>query len=386
MHTRLSYLLKAYYEKTATAEERRELAELLRQSENRAFLPGLLSETWDHAQPDALMAPGKADAMLVNILENGQPAVVRKLYRWWYAVAALLVLSLGIATWWMMDEQQAAPPPVTLVPAQDVAPGNYKATLTLAGGKVIALDTAKAGLLAQQGKTAVNLEDGRLTYAGKPGEKAAPVYNMLSTSRGETYSLTLADGSVAFLNAASTIRFPVSFPGVERRVEITGEVFFKVAKDPSKPFIVHAKAMDVQALGTAFNVNAYDDEEALTATLEEGAVRVTAVNGQQTVLAPAQQARLQNNKLAVQKNINVAAVTAWKNGLFHFESADLQTILKQLARWYDIEVVYEGKISNEKFFSIMKRSSTLNSVLKALQANGVQFRIEGKKLTVQSSG
>jgi ferric-dicitrate binding protein FerR (iron transport regulator) len=133
-------------------------------------------------------------------------------------------------------------------------------------------------------------------------------------------------------------------------------------------------------------VNAYEDEEALTATLEEGAVRVTAVNGQQTVLAPAQQARLQNNKLLVQKNINVTAITAWKNGLFHFESADLQTILKQLARWYDIEVVYEGKISNEKFFSIMKRSSTLNSVLKALQANGVQFRIEGKKLTVQSSG
>jgi hypothetical protein len=151
----------------------------------------------------------------------------------------------------MMDKQQAAPPPVTLVPAQDVAPGHYKATLTLAGGKVIALDTAKAGLLAQQGKTGVNLEDGRLTYAGKPDEKAAPVYNMLSTSRGETYSLTLADGSVAFLNAASTIRFPVSFPGAERRVEITGEVFFKVAKDPAKPFIVHARAMDIQALGTA---------------------------------------------------------------------------------------------------------------------------------------
>ncbi len=386
MHTRLSYLLKAYYEKTATAEERRELAELLRQPENQAFLPGLLSETWDHALPDAVMAPGKADAMLVDILENGQPAVVRKLYRWWYAVAALLVVALGIATWWMMDEQQAAPPPVTQVPAQDVPPGNYKATLTLDGGKVIALDTARAGLLAQQGITAVNMENGRLTYAGKPGEKTAPVYNMLSTSRGETYSLTLADGSVAFLNAASTIRFPVSFPGAERRVEITGEVFFKVAKDPSKPFIVHAKTIDVQALGTAFNVNAYDDEEALTATLEEGAVRVTAANGQQTVLAPAQQARLQNNKLAVQKNINVAAVTAWRNGLFHFESADLQTILKQLARWYDIEVVYEGKVSNEKFFSIMKRSSTLNSVLKALQANGVQFRIEGKKLTVQSSG
>lgn len=385
MQTRLSSLFKAYYEKTATVEERRELAALLNLPQNQELLPDLLAEVWENAEPDhSIILPEKAAEMLAGILYK-EPAPVRMLNWWRYVAAAIIVLSLGTAAWFILAKSKAPVPLVEIPVENDISPAHHKATLTLAGGKVVTLDTASAGLLTQQGNTKVNVKDGQLTYNRMSPANAEVIYNTLATARGETYSLTLADGSVVSLNAASSIRFPVAFNGPKRIVEITGEAYFKVAKNARQPFIVHTSQMDVLAVGTAFNVNVYNDEEAPATTLVEGVVKVsTAGEAQVKMLYPAQQARLEKQNLLVNTRVNVEEVTAWKNGLFHFESADLKTILKELARWYDIEVVYEGKVSTEKFYSIMNRNSTLSSVLKALQANGVKFRIEGKKLIVQN--
>ncbi len=239
------------------------------------------------------------------------------------------------------------------------------------------------GELAQQGNTTIIHEDEQLVYSQDGGD-GKMVYNTVSTSRGETYSLKLADGTTVYLNSASSVKFPVAFSGSERRIEITGEAYFKVAKNASQPFFVTVNGMAVQALGTEFNINAYSDESVIKTTLIEGLVEVSTKDNPVTeIIKPGQQTKLNGNALTVVKDVNIDEVIAWKDGFFHFESADLQSILRQFSRWYDVEVQYEGVISDERFFVIMSRKSTLSSVLKALQANDIKFRIEEKRLIVQ---
>lgn len=266
----------------------------------------------------------------------------------------------------------------------DIPAGKYKAVLQLANGEKIILDSASNGQLAKQGNSYVFNKNGKLAYNyGDQSTIDNILYNTLTTSRGETYSLTLADGSQVWLNSASSIHFPLSFPGKERRIEITGEVYVKVAKNPAKPFIVSTNGMEVLALGTEFNINSYNDEENITTTLIEGTVKVSK-GASNSILEPGQQIQIHSNgQIAVEKDIDVEEITAWKDGYFHFESANLKTILRQFSRWYDVEVIYEGVISKENYFGIMKRNMSLNSVLNTLKANGIKFRIEGKKLIVQ---
>lgn len=259
----------------------------------------------------------------------------------------------------------------------DVNPGTYKAKLRLADGREIILDSAALGELAKQGNTSVINQEGQLVYSGNGGEV---LYNTVSTGRGETYSMTLADGSQVWLNAGSSIYFPVSFPGKERRIEVTGEVYVKVARNPRQPFIASAKGLEVMALGTEFNINAYQDESGLKATLVEGSVKVNS----SVILNPGEQAEWVKGKLGVPKIVNLDEVIGWKEGFFHFESADIKTILRQFARWYDIDVVYEGAVTQDRFFVIMNRNSSLATVLKSLKAAGLEFIIEGRRLTVKS--
>jgi len=385
---RAEELFRHYYNKTASPAEVTELMQLVKNLSPTELGEMITRSGEELNDTGGALSSEKADSILEYILTHqpvATPAPVRLLKKWWrYAAAAsiVLVLSLGIYFY-----RHSGTPTTTIAQGGDVNPGKHKARLTLADGSTIVLDSTLSGGLAKQGSTSVIKKGNELVY--DPGaDSGAIMYNTLFTANGETYTLTLADGTAVFLNAASSIRFPVSFPGSERRIEITGEAYFKVTKNPAQPFIVSVNGMDVRALGTEFNINAYADEPAITTTLVEGSVKVSqpSVNNDFVILKPSQQSRVdENGHLQAFADANVNEAIAWKEGKFYFESADLETIMRQFARWYDIEVQYEGQATKEKFFIIMNRDITLFTVLRSLQANGIKFRMEGKKLFVRSA-
>jgi transmembrane sensor len=317
---------------------------------------------------------------------NTEPATIKRMPLWKkLTAAASIILVLGTAAYFIINNNTNQPEIAqTQPPARnDVNPGQFKARLTLADGTVVILDSAAVGELAKQGNTTVLNKEGKLVYqsAITSGEV---LYNTVSTAKGETYSMTLADGSTVWLNSASSIHFPVAFPGRERRITITGEVYVQVAKNPAQPFIASAGNLQVLALGTEFNIKSYSDEETISTTLVEGSVKVSN-DASESLLRPGQQANISaNSVISIVHDADVEAIIAWKNGLFYFESADLKTILREFSRWYDIEVVYEGTLSDRKFFGMVKRSNTLKKVLEMLQDNNIEYRIEGRKLIVKS--
>ena len=266
----------------------------------------------------------------------------------------------------------------------DAAPGGNKAILTLANGSKIVLNNVKNGALTQQGNTkVVKLDDGKLAY--QSDETTAPIaveYNTVSTPRGGQYQLTLSDGSKVWLNAESAITFPTAFTGNERKVTIKGEAYFEVAHDASKPFQVTVNGMQVQVLGTHFNINAYDDEGEIKTTLLEGSVKVSK-GPESKLITPGQQAVVSSTepKIVVQQ-ADVDEAVAWKNGLFHFNNADLQEVMRQLSRWYDVNVMYDGTIPKREFAGEMQRDLNLSQVLELLVKNDVHFKIDGKKIIV----
>lgn len=264
----------------------------------------------------------------------------------------------------------------------DVDPGGNRATLTLADGSVILLDQAQNGVLAQQGASKVIKLDGKLLYDPAVNITGQIVYNTISTPKGGQYQLELPDGSLVWLNATSSIRFPTAFIEKERRVEVKGEAYLEVAKKPNKPFVVAVNGSEIRVLGTHFNINAYGDEDDLRTTLLEGSIKFIDGNTSHT-LRPGQQSQLTKARtVKVVSKVDVDEVVAWKNGLFSFDNAGIETIMRQLSRWYDVDVDYRGRI-DDLFIAEMHRNIKLSDVLKALELTGkVRFEIEGKKIIV----
>ncbi len=389
---RMEYLYNKCVRGLASPEEQAELIDRLGDPQNESESREFISRAFQEEKQMTDMAPETARTILKAILEAKQqkPAVlVSKLnpfYRnWWAAAAAVLALALGYYLIFSPKPQKEIASANAHPMKNDVAPGGNRAILTLGNGSTIILVSARNGTLAQQGNSRIIKTDSdQLTYNSLLEKPSEVVYNTLSTPNGGQYQLTLSDGSKVWLNAASSITFPTSFIGKERKVTITGEVYFEVSHDITKPFIVNVADEELRVLGTHFNINAYSDEAVVKTTLLEGSVKVTVTSSQQsTIIKPGQQTQLKSTQLAVIDDVNTDEVVAWKEGSFHFESADLKTILRQFARWYDVEVMYESAIPKDRFFVIMSRNSTLASVLKALQANGIKFHIEGKKLIVQ---
>ncbi|QEC42229.1 FecR family protein [Pseudobacter ginsenosidimutans] len=301
------------------------------------------------------------------------------------AAAIMVLVSLGAYLWLHQDRDRQLAIENKMLPAQ-VLPGKEGAVLTLSDGRQIALDSAGNGHVADQNGAKVMLQNKQLIYDASESSTAEMAFNTMSTPAGRQFRLTLPDGTKVWLNAASSIRYPTRFSGNERKVIITGEAYFEVKRDQSKPFRVSVSDMEVEVLGTSFNINSYANEKMLRTTLIEGAVRVKN-NAAAILLKPSQQAVLLQNhigrSLEVKDGADIQQVMAWKNGIFNFNGADLFMVLRELERWYDIEVRYEGRIVPGLFFGKMSRNVNLNVVLEWLKGSGVNYRFEkGNKLII----
>jgi ferric-dicitrate binding protein FerR (iron transport regulator) len=264
----------------------------------------------------------------------------------------------------------------------DVMPGGNKAMLQLADGTLVTLSDSLSGFQASQRNVKLVIKNGEISYAYK-GTSQENLFNKVITPRGGQYKLRLNDGTQIWLNAASSIRYPVAFVGNTRVVELTGEAYFDVAHDPKHPFIVKLSSnKQVRAIGTSFNINAYGDDDNDIATLIHGSVKVESGKNEQLLL-PGQQAKfLSDDKLLISNQVDVDEIVAWKNGQFVFNALTVKSIMVQLARWYELEVVYSGKISQETFSGIVSRNSNLSEVLKIMEAGGLRFKIDGKIIYV----
>lgn len=293
----------------------------------------------------------------------------RRLITWYAAAASLLVIATG--GYFMLHKQQPKQQTAQLI-KNDIAPGHDQATLTLSNGKKIVLTKGLNGQLAVQDKTVISVNKNNITYdANKSGDQVN--FNTLSTAKGEQspYPLVLSDGTKVWLNAESSITFPTAFNQKERIVQVTGEAYFEVMHNAKQPFKVQTQKQTIEDLGTAFDVNAYDP--AARTTLVEGSVKVNGM-----ALKPNQQtdgARI--------KTVNTRRYTAWKNGDFDFEDDNIQTVMRELSRWYNIDVTYQGNISKEGFNAQITRNKNISSILHLLEnTKGVHFKIEGRRVTV----
>lgn len=438
MASSLEYLLNRYANKTCTPEEKEELMRLLQESGNDEAVQQLIEKMIEERPVMHQMPDTTAQAILQSIFEADETPVVtmettrvRRIPFTRIAAAAVILLLVTTAGWLYLARTTKTQLAATnQMIKNDVAPGGNKALLTLANGATIVLDNEANGIVAREGNAnVVKLKNGQLMYEKAEGKtdaaaddgKPAIAYNTLSTPKGGEYRIVLPDGSKVWLNAASSITYPTAFDAKERKVQVTGEAYFEVAKlvtveDGKRvPFLVdilpsggrRGSLGQVQVLGTHFNINAYDDEEAVKTTLLEGKVKIvkatTTTNeatakrnkaqaeGASAVLSPGEQATIRgsqlnkDNEVVQVKQVDVNNVMAWKNGMFHFEKTDIQTVMRQLSRWYDVEVVYKKDLdkSDPLFFEV-SRHTNLSDVLKVLNlAGGAQFTIENKKIIVQ---
>lgn len=299
-------------------------------------------------------------------------------------VTVILVVFQSVYTYYRSTEKTTDNKVVKSINVKtNIRPGSNKAILTLQDGSTIVLNDAKDGTLAQQGNAkVVKLANGQVIYNNEAD--AAPtkvLYNTMSTPKGGQYKLTLPDGTEVWLNSASSITYPTAFVDKERNVSITGEAYFEVAKDKTKPFHVKAGNQMVEVLGTHFNIMAYADEEAIKTTLLEGSVKISE-NNQSSILKPGDQAVVDKNGSLKVGPASIEDALAWKNGYFKFNRVDIKYIMRQLARWYDVDVIYQGQIPNDEFVGKMGRGENIAQVLHLLELGGVHFKIDDKKIIV----
>lgn len=307
------------------------------------------------------------------------------------AVAASLLIMISFFSYFnfFKGESRTAELSESLKRSSAVSPGSDRAVLTLANGEKIALNEVNAGVLARQGNVEISkTAQGHLNYSASKDGKQLAAFNTLSTPRGGQFHLILPDGSKVWLNAASSIRFPTSFSTGQREVTITGEVYFEVAKDKRKPFRVFSKDQVVEVLGTHFNINAYEDEQSVRTTLLEGSVRVTAQDSRRErklslLLSPGHQATYQQGNIVLTESDTESAV-AWKNGYFKFSRENIQTIMRQISRWYNVDVEYRGGVPTDEFVGKISRSSSIEGVLRILSLSNVQCQLEGNKVIINN--
>ncbi|HEV2480542.1 MAG TPA: FecR domain-containing protein [Puia sp.] len=389
---RIRYLVQQYLEDRLTPEEGEEFNELF-----EGGAAEYREADWDPVF-ERIMA--KADATGAEKARSGGLLVRGGFRRMrWVAAASVLFFVAGMV--WLLERGRprhsmtsGATVAVAVPVAHDADPGSSKAVLTLADGKTIALDSTEHGVIGQQGGEVLVSANKQLVYQQMAEVSGGIGYNVLTTPRGGEYTVVLPDGTKVWLNADSYLRYPTSFTGGNRVVELRGEGYFEVAARAGEPFKVEVlrgrrgpgtaglEPLNVDVLGTHFDIMAYDDEPVLRTTLVEGAVRVSK-GAAAVVLRPGQQARLEGENRLVVGQADVEEAVAWKNGLFKFDGASIGAVMRQLSRWYDLDVQYTQGEPKDLFQGELYRDVRVSELLKILQASGVHCAVEGKRLLVK---
>ncbi len=377
-NTRLHNLTKDFLDNKLDAAGQREFYALLGDPREREALAEIFMELTGVPDMDLEFDPALQPLLnKVKSVDLPRKAPVRRMRYWsWAAAIGLLVLAGSI---YRLTEQRESTAPV-LAQHKAVAPGKQGAVLMLADGSAVLLDSMKNGVVANQAGTNVILNNGQVVYNPEENSTAATAYNTISTPRGRQFSVVLPDGTKVWLNAASSLRYPVAFPANAREVRITGEAYFEVAPDATRPFSVRFNEKGiVEVLGTSFNLNAYTDEPQVKTTLLSGSIRLN----KQQVLRPGEQANIDNNSITVESNVETENAIAWKKGLFMMSSTDLPALFRQISRWYDIEVDMKGELPKRSFGGTIARNVQLTDIIEALNIYGVNCKLENNKLVVQ---
>lgn len=418
----MKYLFDRYVRQVCSDNEERELMELIARPSHAATVRGLITELITDTGEEREIPADKAAAILQHVLnadgnktavlpalEPESIAALRALHAQYdppsstpetdkaaalpplrkmrvklraIAAAAVVILFAGLAFW--LTEMKTDPTATARAKPEQSAPalpGGDHAFLTLADGSVIQLDSLQNGLLPTPGVKAVK-QDGLLIYHASSTAAGTPAFNTLSTPRGGQFSIVLPDGSRVWLNASSTLNYPTVFADDRREVTLNGEAYFEVATQPGKPFIVTVADMQVEVLGTHFNINAYEDESSIRTSLLEGSVKLSGAN-KVDLLRPGQQGSFSREKATLEiKEASMDQAVAWKNGLFQFEKAGIREIMRQISRWYNVEVSYVGQPTDRMFDGKIRRSAELSKVLRILELSGVKFSVEGNHVTV----
>ncbi|MEO6133770.1 MAG: FecR domain-containing protein [Ginsengibacter sp.] len=386
---RLAELFELYVKRNISEQDELELMTLLIDPELQDVKNRLIEKSYDEQPLFYRMNEAHADNIFNEIVIKAKP-VQRKLWSQ-IAVAAsvLLIVSSGIYFLYLnKTSKQATNDKIVITTPLDVtAPAINRATIQLANGQIVYLDSTANGIVATQSNVQLKkLADGNITYNGSSTTPTVS-YNTLTNPRGsKVINITLNDGSRVWLNAGSSVTYPVAFAGRERKISIIGEAYFEVAHNAAMPFKVSKGNMEVTVLGTHFNVNAYDDESDIKVTLLEGSVKMSMLHGQWAMLKAGEQAVATDaGKLEIKNGVDMDMIMAWKNGEFQFgEATSIADIMKQIAKWYDLDIEYEGTVTGH-IGGVISRNVNLSQVLKMLEMTGaVKFNVEGRKVVVRT--
>lgn len=394
---RLKHLLQQYLDNTISSDDCAALLNHLDVTDAGEVSP-VIDELLFSLPDDARMNKAEADAIFNAIISDERLAPAepleneRKLSTKWYYAAAMLVVFVSVGLLVFNKTGKKGQQGIASAKPNEsikIEPGSKKATLTLAGGEVIDLEAQQQGTVAVNGSSNIRkVRSGQIEY--NPGETSNTQnqlsYNNLKTPKGGEYQITLPDGTRVWLNSASSLRFPSAFTGNTRQVMLTGEAYFEVAKDKTKPFIVKTGETEIRVLGTRFNISGYSDDEVTTTTLIEGSVQLTK-GAQHRILVPGQQAATSASSDDIQLSQgNIARAMAWKNGYFRFDDQDIRSIMKQVSRWYDVDVEFKGKSLNSKQFGgTFYRTKDIAELLSHLEQldNNIHFKMIGRRIVIE---
>ena len=377
------YLVQQYLSGQLTASQRGELFGWLESEGNRTAFVDIVTPMMLASQERKEYSEEEWGEVLQVILgsDKVRETPVRRMSPsrsgMWLAAASVVVL-VAIGGYWRYIHREPSQRPSIAV--HDVAPGGNKAVLTLSGGRRLVLDSTAADTVLTEGADIVANTGGRLAYKTGNSTDTEIAYNTLTTPRGGQYQLTLPDGTKVWLDAASSIKYPTTFTGKERVVTVTGEAYLEVAHLEHQPFKVMVGGRTIEDLGTHFNINAYDDEPTRKVTLLEGSVKVEGV-----LLAPGEQAVIDpvSGKINIQR-VETDQVVAWVKGKLSMDNLDVREIMRQVSRWYDVDVVYEGSIPQGRFWGVINRNVALSNMLGVMRENGIRVNLEGKKIIVSA--
>jgi transmembrane sensor len=392
-------LIKKFLNRQCTVDEINILMQAFGQPQNEEALKAAIlnyfeTEAETEIKPDIEAAVQEVHYNLITQIRKDTAISKSRYGLMWSKVAAAAAILIFISTgaYFYLKKEAIKPLPNQMAAKQlqnDVLPGSNKAVLTLGNGKKIELNEVKNGVVARQNGTAIiKTKSGQLINRIEREDKLADdlqvSYNTITTARGGQYQVILPDGSKVWLNAASSLKYPTAFKGAERNVELTGEAYFEVAKNATMPFYVKSAGQTVKVLGTHFNINAYEDERVIKTTLLEGSIQI-AYQQAKALIKPGETARITlglANKIIVDEDLDTGDAVAWKDGYFQFNHSDIQTVMRQISRWYDVTVSYRGAVSSKDFGGAIQRNLSLSQVLHILEKSQLHFIINGKEVVV----